>query len=86
MPGSFFSNLEIDNAAKIASVNAPLLWIHGLEDDFLQPMTHGKSVFDQHPGPKKSILVDGASHADIPFILGYENYLENILTFVVEKP
>ena len=82
MPGSFLVDLKIDNATEIKKVEIPLLWIHGKADSFLTVKSHGQLVYDNKPGMKESVLVDGGEHENTPFIMGYENYLSSILNFI----
>lgn len=82
MPGSFLVDLKIDNATEIKKVDVPLLWIHGMADDFLTIESHGQLVYDNKPGPKESALVEGGGHESTPYFMGYENYINRILTFI----
>jgi pimeloyl-ACP methyl ester carboxylesterase len=83
MPGSYFVNVKIDNAEEIKKVNVPLLWIHGEADSFLSIHTHGEVVYNNYQGPSKTaVRVPGGDHEDTPFIMGYSNYLAEILQFI----
>jgi pimeloyl-ACP methyl ester carboxylesterase len=83
MPGSYFVNVKIDNAEEIKKVNVPLLWIHGEADSFLSIHTHGEVVYNNYQGPSKTaVRVPGGDHEDTPFIMGYSNYLTEILHFI----
>ncbi len=83
MPGSYFVNVKIDNAEEIKKVNVPLLWIHGEADSFLSIHTHGEVVYTNYQGPSKTaVRVPGGDHEDTPFIMGYSNYLAEILQFI----
>lgn len=83
MPGSYFVNVKIDNAEEIKKVNVPLLWIHGEADSFLSIHTHGEVVYTNYQGPSKTaVRVPGGDHEDTPFIMGYSNYLTDILQFI----
>ncbi len=85
MPGSYFTNLKIDNAEEIKLCNQPLLWIHGTGDNFLNYTTHGQVVFDNSKGnPKYSYLVSGADHGDVPVIAGFSTYSNRLLEFITE--
>ena len=82
-PASYFVNVKIDNAEEIKKVNVPLLWIHGEADSFLSIHTHGELVYNNYAGPSKTaVRVPGGNHEDTPFILGYTNYLSEILKFI----
>lgn len=90
LPGSFFTNLKIDNAEEVKKLSGiPLLWMHGKQDDFLSIKTHGEVVYKNHPGTngvdKFAVRVDGAGHDDIPEKLGtipLRDYMDEILFFI----
>lgn len=84
LPGSYFVNVQIDNAEEIKKVQQPLLWIHGTDDHFLSMQTHGQVVFNNHSGVwKRAIQVPGGDHENTPFVMGYQPYLDSILDFIV---
>lgn len=83
MPASYFVNVKVDNAEEIKKVTVPLLWIHGEDDSFLSIHSHGEVVFNNYAGPSKTaVRVPGGDHEDTPYVLGYENYLNEILQFI----
>ena len=83
MPVSFFASLETDNIAKIKKVKQDLLWIHGLEDGFIDYTTHGEAVYNNHEGQYKiSIPVRGGDHGDTPFKMGEDKYMEAMYQFI----
>ena len=59
LPFDKFTNLE-----KISQITQPLFIIHGSEDSIIQPW-HSELIFENHKGPKKRYLVEGAGHNDI---------------------
>jgi fermentation-respiration switch protein FrsA (DUF1100 family) len=65
LPPSFVTSHGFDNFAKIDKVGAPLLVMHGLDDDFLMS-EYGQALYDQAQQPKTLWLVPGAAHSDIP--------------------
>lgn len=80
---SFFTDLKIDNAEEIKKVEEPFLWTHGTIDDFLAYDTHGEVVYKNYSGSySRALPVEGAGHSDLPFILGYETYIEEVLKFM----
>lgn len=86
MPGSFLVNVKIDNAEQVKKTDAPLLWLHGVDDDFLSIKTHGEVVFKNHAGAyKKAERVQGGGHETVPVFMGLENYSESILKFITEQ-
>lgn len=85
MPGSYFVNVKIDNAEEIKNVDVPFLWIHGEADDYLAIDKHGEVVFNNYTGPSKTaVRVPGGGHENTPLMLGYQNYLEAIESFILE--
>lgn len=85
MPATYFTNLEIDNAEEIKKVEVPFLWIHGVDDDFLSIKTHGEVVFKNYKGVKAVPLrVESAGHDNVPAVLGFDNYLGQLTTFITE--
>lgn len=88
MPGSFLVNVKIDNAEQIKETDAPLLWMHGINDGFLAMETHGEVVFKNHSGTKKAVRVPGADHdgaSAVPVFMGFETYLKTIEDFITEQ-
>jgi len=83
LPGSYISNLEINNADEIAKVDEPFFWIHGVDDDYLSIETHGEVVFKNYQGIySEAHRVEGANHGDVPFIMGFEAYIDAVTQFV----
>ncbi len=83
MPGSFFVSLKIDNAEQIRNVQSPLLWLHGVADDFLAIDTHGEVVYQNHTSTyKRAARVEGGGHETVPTFMGLENYEQTILDFI----
>ena len=83
LAGTYFSNLEINNGDEIKKVEEPFFWMHGTDDDFLQISTHGETVFKNYQGSySEAHRIEGAGHPDIPFVVGYTEYLEAVENFV----
>lgn len=79
---NFVSTLEFNNAEKIKDVDAPFLWIHGVEDDYIA-IQNGELIFDNYQGPlKEAERIEGAGHGDIPKIMGYQTYIDRLETFI----
>lgn len=85
LPGSYFTDLKIDNAEEIKEVEEPFLWMHGIDDTFLAMDTHGEVVYQNYTGDRgQAVRVPGAGHSDcIPF-LGYETYRDLVYEFITE--
>lgn len=76
IPGSFLTNLKIDNAEEIKKIQQPFLWLHGEEDDFLSIHTHGSVVAKNYKGTAKTeVRVDEAGHSTVPNTMGFEEYM-----------
>ncbi|MBN1980491.1 MAG: alpha/beta fold hydrolase [Chitinivibrionales bacterium] len=83
LPGSFVTDLKCNNAEKIKNFKSPLLWLHGTCDEVLKRETHGLRIWNNYPGTSgKYIKINGATHTNIPTIIGYEKYLENLRLFI----
>ena len=54
---------KYDSLAKIANVHAPLLMIHGTNDNII-PLAHGKKLFAAANEPKNLIIYQGVNHVD----------------------
>lgn len=80
-PG-FVTNLNFENAEKIKDVDEPLLWMHGVEDTYIA-IENGEIIFNNHGGTvKQAERVDGSDHSEVPIVMGVNNYLELVLTFI----
>ncbi|MES2681500.1 MAG: alpha/beta hydrolase [Bacteroidota bacterium] len=76
MPADYFTDLKIDNAEEIKKVKAPFLWLHGLNDNFLNYKTHGEIIYKNYGGSSKSkFMVEGADHGEVPAKMGFDKYL-----------
>jgi len=84
LPGFLFSRLNGRFATRewVERVEAPLLVIHGAEDD-LVPLTMGREIFDAGRGPKAWLAVGGAGHNDV-FWVGGPEYFRRIGDFARE--
>jgi hypothetical protein len=81
--GSYVTDLKIENAEEIKKVTQPYLWLHGINDSFLNIKTHGEVVFKNYRGPKaKALRIPFAEHGNIPLILGFEYYKKTIQDFI----
>lgn len=82
-PGSFITNLEIDNAEEIKNVSQPFLWLHGEQDDFLSREFHGQTVFNNYSGNySKKVISPQAGHSNFPVILGIDTYRAHLKEFL----
>lgn len=65
-PGDQFKNIKL-----IGSITAPLLVVHGDQDQVVKQW-HGKKLHELHVGPKHFLDVSGAGHNDIFGVAGPE--------------
>lgn len=78
----FVSTLEFENSEKMKEINMPLLWFHGVEDDYIE-IENGELIYDNHSGSyKEAVRVNGAGHGNIPGIYGYANYIIHLENFI----
>jgi len=78
----FISTLKFNNAENIKSVAEPLLWLHGIEDDYIA-ISNGQLIFDNHTGKyKEGIKVVDAGHSNIPSTFGFEKYVAKMGSFI----
>jgi alpha/beta superfamily hydrolase len=83
LPVSYFTNVEVNNAETIKNVEQPFCWLHGINDDFLKIDTHGEVVYFNYGGSyKEAHRIPDAVHNDVPKLMGYENYLSTLHTFI----
>lgn len=71
---------RFDSARQIAGVRAPVLIIHGTDDDVV-PFSMGRRLFEAAREPKAFFPVEGAGHDD-PYLVGGKRYLDRIDEFV----
>ena len=80
-PGlSVFLKRKFDSLSKISRVRAPLLQLHGDQDD-LVPYELGQRLFEAANEPKEFFAIKGAHHNDT-YDIGGEAYVEAIHQFI----
>ena len=57
------------NLRHIRQVRAPVLVIHGTEDEVI-PVSHGRRLYEAAVAPKQAVWIEGAHHNDLPFVAG----------------
>jgi abhydrolase domain-containing protein 17 len=57
------------NVRHIRRVHAPILVIHGTEDEVI-PVSHGRLLYEAAGQPKQALWIEGAHHNDVPFVAG----------------
>ena len=78
-PNDLILNQKFDSLSKLESLEVPLLFIHGEEDDIV-PASMSKTLFDAAIAPKRLWLVEGANHNDVAKVSG-DTYLQKIIEF-----
>jgi fermentation-respiration switch protein FrsA (DUF1100 family) len=81
LPGSYVAEADFDNEKRIAHIGCPLLMMHGRDDDYVVFERHVPYIWDNAVAPKESLWVDGATHDDIPAVLGNE-YNQKVIGFI----
>ena len=71
---------KYDSLAKIGSVEAPLLALHGDRDEIV-PLKAGRSLFEAAREPKQFYVIQGAGHNDT-YLVGGEEYLRVLRRFL----
>ena len=80
----FITTLEFNNAENIKSVSVPLLWMHGIEDDYIA-IENGELIYANHGGSyKEAVRVEGANHSEIPQTLGIDVYSQILVDFITK--
>lgn len=74
LPAGWLTGGRFDNAERIKTIRAPLLLLHGAEDDFVRFRDNGQVVYRNAPEPKALRLVPGAKHNNIPQTMGLDAY------------
>lgn len=83
VPGSFFTNLKIDNAEEIKLVQQPFYWLHGIDDHFLSYENHGTTVWNNYHGVRGvKESVPGAGHGNVVGTMGIAPYSASVLAFM----
>ena len=86
MPDSFVTNAKYDNAEQIKKVEKPFLWMHGIDDVFLNLETHGEVVYKNYDGVHgEPVRVPGAGHSTLPRVMGFETYMETVGDFLTTQ-
>ena len=84
LPGYYVAEADFDNEKRIADIGCALFMMHGKVDDFVVFDRHVDLLWDKAVAPKESLWIDGASHDDIPEILGSE-YQNRVINFITEN-
>lgn len=78
----FITNLKFNNSENIKSVKIPLLWFHGVEDDYIA-LPNGQLIYDNHSGAfKEGIKVEEGGHSSVPQTYGFSKYVAKLGEFI----
>lgn len=84
LPGAFATDLKINNAEEIKSIQQPFFWIQGIDDHYLNITTTGELVYKNYKGPyKEAHRIPGAEHNSVPNTMGFQNYLKTAGDFII---
>ena len=82
LPARWLVRDRFESAAKIADVRAPVLIVHGEEDDVV-PVKFGRRLFDAALEPKRGLWIEGYGHNDLyvsPVALDVMAFLREFIT------
>jgi hypothetical protein len=83
LPGSYVTTYKGNNAEKIKSILIPLFWMHGTQDETLNRETNGVPVWNNYHGTEGYyIRADGATHRNVPGVIGYASYISCVRDFI----
>lgn len=74
---------QMSPIATIESVEKPVMWIHGLDDDYVPP-EHSLRMYEKKKGPKAYYWVQGARHAKA-YYTDPEAYENSVSAFLKEN-
>jgi fermentation-respiration switch protein FrsA (DUF1100 family) len=80
LPVDLVLTQRFDSLDKIAEVDAPILFIHGLADRLVPPAM-SEQLFAAAKSPKRLLLIDGAGHSNIAWSGGFDQVQTAIHTF-----
>lgn len=84
LPIGPFLRTRYDNVGKIGRISAPLLVMHGTEDEVI-PFAQGEAVFRAATASKRFLAVPGAHHNDV-YVIGGRPYLDALADFLRSLP
>jgi alpha-beta hydrolase superfamily lysophospholipase len=79
LPVSPLITQRFDAASQVERVKAPLLVVHGSQDQLIQP-TLGRALYERANAPKRFMLVEGGTHHDTNAV-GHDAYRHAVAEF-----
>ena len=73
-----------DSVKKISRVRAPMLFIHGKQDEII-PLRLGQKLFAAAPEPKSFWIIEGGRHNDLLEVAG-QRYRQRLRSFYESLP
>jgi hypothetical protein len=80
LPVGYVADDTWDTAARLGRIHAPLLLLHGLDDDFLRP-EFSEKLYEVAHEPKQLVRVEGAAHDTVARTMG-EDFAITVNGFV----
>ncbi len=81
LDGSYVAEADFDNEKRISKIRCPLLMMHGKADDFVVFERHALLIWNKAVEPKENLWIDGATHDNIPEVLG-DLYYKKTIDFI----
>ena len=81
LPVRLLARTRLDNEAKIANIEAPLLVIHSVDDDII-PFAHGERLFELANEPKRFLEIHGDHNSG--FLDSGALYVDGLREFLVD--
>lgn len=78
-----FDYKEIKVSDKVNNIKVPILFMHGLDDDFVLP-SQSKKIFDEYRGIKEYVEFENVKHTEFDQI-NPEKYKDVIRTFITQN-
>ena len=75
-----FDLKKTDAHENLKKISVPILWVHGLDDDFVIPK-NSINLYDSYEHKKDLFLVSGANHG-MGYLLEPENYFIKVKSFL----
>lgn len=87
LPVGLLLSQKFDSVSKMAKVRMPVLVVHGAADRFV-PKRFGEVLYQAATGPKKLLLIDGATHNNSmrTGVLQYRHALEELFGLGAAAP
>ncbi len=85
IPGGYVLKGKFDNLGKAPRITVPWLIMHGSADPKID-VSAAHALFAAAGGPKRLMIVDGATHSGIPTTMGTAAYIAFVRDFIENPP